>query len=295
VVKYFDPQVIFPGDNMKFGIHVFPTEYSIQPDELAQAVEERGLESLWFSEHTHIPVRFLDSSEHGASLPEYYWQTYDLFVAMTLAAASTSRIKIASGVSLVIEHDTILIAKEAATLDLISKGRFIFGAGAGWLEPEMADHGVAYRTRYQLLVEQIKAIKEIWTKEEAEFHGRFVNFEKMKAFPKPCQQPHPPIIMGGEGERAMECAAEVCDGWAPWFLEWSQGKEKIAHLRQLAAVRGRDPESLEISLFEKSIPDQKTLVEMEAAGISRLILTIFAQDREKVLPRLDQMSKISPG
>jgi probable F420-dependent oxidoreductase len=276
---------------MKFGVHIFPTEHSIQPDELAKAVEERGLESLWFSEHTHIPVRFLES-ERGASLPDYYWQTYDLFVAMTLAAASTRKIKIASGVSLVIEHDTILIAKEAATLDLISNGRFIFGVGAGWLESEMADHGAVYRTRFQLLVEQIKAIRQIWTTEESEFHGRFVNFDGMKAFPKPYQQPSPPIIMGGEGEKALECAAEVCDGWAPWFLEWPQGKERIAHLRHLVEARGRDPKSLEISIFEKAIPDKNTLADMEASGISRLILTIYAQNREEALPRLDQLAKI---
>jgi probable F420-dependent oxidoreductase len=277
---------------MKLGVHIFPTEYSIQPDELAKAVEERGLESLWFSEHTHIPVRFL-RSESGAALPDYYWQTYDLFVAMTLAAASTQRIKIASGVSLVIEHDTILIAKQAATLDLISNGRFIFGVGAGWLEPEMADHEVVYRTRFQLLEEQITAIKEIWTAEESEFHGRFVNFDGMKAFPKPYRRSHPPIIMGGEGEKALACAVDVCDGWAPWFLEWPQGKEKIAHLHRLAEARGRDPKSLEISIFEKSVPDKDSLADMEASGISRFILTIYAQNREEALPRLDQLAKIN--
>ena len=277
---------------MKLGVHIFPTDYSIQPDELAKAVEERGLESLWFSEHTHIPVRFLES-EQGSSLPDYYWQTYDLFVAMTIAAAATKEIKIASGVSLVIEHDTILVAKQAATLDLISKGRFLFGVGAGWLEAEMADHGVEYRTRFQLLVEQIKAIKAIWTTEESGFHGGFVSFDKMKAFPKPFQHPHPPIIMGGEGERALECAAEICDGWAPWCLEWQQGREKIAHLRQLAEAKGRDPDSLEISLFEKSIPGEEILAEMETAGIRRIILTLFAQTREDALPRLDQLAKIN--
>jgi probable F420-dependent oxidoreductase len=277
---------------MKFGVHVFPTEHSIQPDELAKTVEERGLESLWFSEHTHIPTSFL-KSERGTSLPDYYWQTYDLFVAMTLAAAATKKIKIASGVSLVIEHDTILIAKQAATLDLVSNGRFIFGVGAGWLEPEMANHGVTYRTRFQLLVEQIQAIREIWSQEEAEFHGRFVSFDKMKAIPKPYQRPYPPIIMGGKGEKAMECAADVCDGWAPWFLNWPQGKEKIDRLRQMAGERGRDPGSLEISLFEGSIPDQKTLNEMEISGVSRLILTIFAQNREDALPRLDQLAKVN--
>src|ERR1041384_7229958 len=217
---------------MQFGVHIFPTEYSIQPDELARAVEERGLDSLWFSEHTHIPVRFLNTSEHGASLPDYYWQTYDLFVAMTLAAAVTKDIKIASGVSLVIEHDTILLAKETATIDLLSKGRLIFGVGAGWLESEIADHGVAYRTRFKFLKEQIQAIKAIWTTEESEFHGKFVNFNKMRSFPKPYQRPHPLIIMGGSSDKALECAAEVCDGWAPWSLEWNKAKEGIAQLKQ---------------------------------------------------------------
>ena len=136
---------------MQFGVHIFPTEHSIQPEELARACEERGLDSLWFSEHTHIPVSFLEAPGRGPTLPDYYWQTYDIFVAMTLAAAATNNLKIASGVSLVIERDTILLAKETATLDRISDGRLIFGVGAGWLESEMADHGVVYRTRFQLL------------------------------------------------------------------------------------------------------------------------------------------------
>ncbi|RPJ21585.1 MAG: LLM class F420-dependent oxidoreductase [Chloroflexi bacterium] len=278
---------------MQFGIHVFPTEHSFQPDELARAVEDRGLDSLWFSEHTHIPVHFLHIPGRGPSLPDYYWQTYDIFVAMTLAAAATKDIKIATGVSLVIERDPIFLAKETATLDLLSKGRLIFGVGAGWLESEMADHGVVYRTRFQLLKEQIRAIKEIWTTDESEFHGRFVNFGKMRAFPKPYQQPHPPIIMGGSGEKAIECAAEVCDGWAPWLPEWPKGKETIAELKRQAAANGRDPSWLEISLFEKSIPDKTTIAEMETAGVKRIILTILGQTREEALPTLDLLAKIN--
>ena len=277
---------------MKIGVHVFPTETSIQPDELGRLAEERGLDSVWFSEHTHIPVSILEAPVGRSRLPDYYWQTYDLFVAMTLAAGATKEIKIASGVSLVIERDPIFLAKETATLDLISKGRLICGVGAGWLEPEMADHGVVYRTRFQLLREQIQAIKEIWTTDESEFHGRFVNFDKMRAFPKPHQKPHPPIIMGGSGEKSLEFAAEVCDGWAPWVMEWSKAKTAIAELKQKAAAHGRDPDSLEISLFEKSIPDEETIAEMEAAGIRRIILTIFGQDREAASPALDRLAKI---
>jgi probable F420-dependent oxidoreductase len=278
---------------MQFGVHIFPTEYSIQPDELARAVEERGLDSLWFSEHTHIPVHFLNAPGRGPTLPDYYWQTYDVFVAMTLAAAVTKDIKVASGVSLVIERDPILLAKETATVDLLSKGRLIFGVGAGWLEPEMADHGVVYRTRFQLLKEQIRAIKEIWRTDESEFHGRFVSFDKMRAYPKPYQQPHPPIIMGGSGEKAIEFAAELCDGWAPWLPEWPEAKERIVELKRRAEANGRDPASLEISVFEKSIPNEKTMAEMESTGIKRIILTLLGQGREEALAVLDGLAKLT--
>lgn len=278
---------------MQFGVHIFPTEHSFPPDELARAAEARGLDSVWFSEHTHIPVRFLTAPGRGPTLPDYYWQTYDVFIAMAYAAAATKTIKVATGVSLVIEHDTILLAKETATVDRLSRGRLIFGVGAGWLESEMADHGVVYRTRFQRLREQLRALKEIWTTEESEFHGRFVNFEMMKAFPKPHQRPHPPIIMGGAGEKALECAAEVCDGWAPWLMEWAKVQEKLSELKRQAAAHGRGPEALEISLFEKTIPDPKTLAEMEEAGVKRIILTLFGQSREEALPALDLLAEAS--
>ncbi|HEX5840070.1 MAG TPA: LLM class F420-dependent oxidoreductase [Anaerolineales bacterium] len=279
---------------MKFGVHVFPTETSIQPDELARAAEDRGLDSVWFSEHSHIPLRFLNAPDGTFRLPDYYWQTYDIFVAMTLAAAATKSIRVASGVALVIERDPIFLAKETATIDLLSKGRFIFGVGAGWLESEMSDHGVEYRTRFQLLREQLQAIQEIWKKDESEFHGRFVNFDKMKAFPKPYQKPRPPIIMGGSGEKALACAAELCDGWAPWMLEWSKAKPAIAQLQELAASYERKPDSLEISLFEGSIPDERSLAEMEESGVSKIILTIFGENREEALPKLDLLAEIIP-
>ena len=274
---------------MQLGVHIFPTQFSFQPDELARAAEERGLDSVWFSEHSHIPIRFLNAP----GLPDHLWQTYDIFVAMTLAATATKNIKVATGVSLIVERNPIFLAKETATLDLLSKGRFIFGIGAGWIEAEMADHGVAYRTRYQLLKEQIRAIKEIWTTTESEFHGKFVNFDKMKAFPKPYQQPHPPIIMGGGGDKAIGCAAELCDGWAPWGMEWTKVKEAIAELKQQAVANGRDPNSLEISVIDESIPDKKTMEEMETAGVKRIVLTILGQSREQALPKLDLLAKIT--
>lgn len=277
---------------MIFGVHVFPTENSIQPDELARAAEDRGLESVWFSEHTHIPVGFLQSTERGQSLPEYYWQTDDLFVALTLAAASTENIKLGTGISLVIQRDPIILAKSVATLDRISQGRFLFGIGAGWLEAEMANHGVVYRTRFQLLKEQIRAMKEIWTTEESEFHGAFISFDKIRSFPKPYQRPHPPIIMGGASQKSLECVIEVCDGWAPWLLDWSKTKEKIVELQRRAASSGRDPDTLEMSVYEQSIPDQKRLEEMEQAGVKRLIITVFGQSRDDALPMLDELAEV---
>jgi probable F420-dependent oxidoreductase len=280
-------------NKMLVGVHIFPTQFSMQPDELAHAAEERHLESVWFSEHTHIPLRFLNAPERTSPLPEYYWQTYDIFIAMMIAATATKTLKVGTGVSLIVERNPILLAKETATLDVLSKGRFIFGIGAGWIEAEMADHGVAYRTRFQLVKEQIRAIKEIWTADESEFHGKFVNFDKMKAFPKPYQQPHPPIIMGGAGEKAIECAAQLCDGWAPWCMEWGKVQEAILELKKQAVANGRDPNSLEVSLFEKSIPDKKAIEEMEAAGVKRLILTIYGQTREQALPTLDLLAKVN--
>jgi len=279
---------------MLFGIHVFPTENSIQPDELARAAEERGLESVWFSEHTHIPVRFLKTSEQGGRpLPDYFWQTYDPFVALTHAAASTEKIKLGTGISLVIEWDPIILANAVATLDRISKGRFIFGIGAGWLEAEMANHGVDYRTRFQLLKEQVRAMKEIWTTEESEFHGKFVNFDKMRSFPKPYQRPHPPIIMGGAGQKSLECVVEVCDGWAPFLLEWSKTKEIIAELQQRAVTIGRDLDSIEMSVFQESIPDRNMLAEMEETGVKRIIITISGQGSDESLPILDKLAKLN--
>ena len=275
---------------MHFGIHIFPTESSIQPDELAREAEARGLESLWFSEHTHIPVRFLEAPGRGPTLPAYYWQTYDIFIAMALAAAVTTRLKLGSGVSLVPEHHPINLAKSTATIDVVSRGRFIFGVGVGWNEAEMNDHGVVYRTRYQLLRDALRAILQIWTEPEAAYHGRFVSFDKMKEYPKPYQRPHPPIIMGGSHDKALQLAAELCDGWAPWGMPWDTAKDMIPRLRQLAVQNNRDPASLAISMYDKTLPDAATLDQMQTASVERFILTIYDQPRDQALTSLDSLS-----
>lgn len=280
---------------MQYGIHLFPTEISIQPADLAIASEERGFESVWFSEHTHIPVHFLTKSERGTALPDYYWQTYDLFIASTLAAAVTKTIRIGSGVCLVVEHDTITLAKAVATIDRVSSGRFIFGVGAGWLAEEMENHGVAYQRRYRVIDEQMSAMKNIWTEDQASFRGKFVNFSKMKSYPKPYQSPYPPIIAGGgTGPKSLEFILKHCQGWMPILrgLAWVDIKDGIAALHHQAEEVGRDPTSIELSIFCWGLPDEEIREEMEANGIEKLVISLEAENREEVLPLLDEYAKL---
>ena len=182
---------------MRFGLAIFPTDYAIPMAELAPAVEQRGFESLWVAEHTHIPASRRTPYPSGGELPKHYWHTLAPFVALTAAAAVTSTLRLGTGVCLVIEHDTIDTAKEVASLDHISRGRFLFGVGGGWNREEMADHGTVFETRWKVLRERIEAMKAIWTKSKAEYHGEMVNFDPMMTWPKPVQKPHPPIWVGG--------------------------------------------------------------------------------------------------
>lgn len=281
---------------MYYGIHLFPTEYSIQPGDLAGYSEERGFESVWFSEHTHIPVKFLNSGEDGPALADYYWQLYDPFIAATLACASTARIKIGTAVSLVIEHDPIVLAKKVATIDRVSSGRFLFGVGAGWIVEEMGNHGVSYRTRYRLLAEQLAAMKKIWSQDEAEYQGEYVNFTRLKSYPKPTQSPHPPIIAGGGiGPKSLDLVVNHCDGWMPLlgYPEWPAIKNGIADLHQRSLAIGRDPAAIEISIFCWSPPDQGTIEEMEAMGVKRMTITLEARTQAEALPLLDEYAKLN--
>jgi probable F420-dependent oxidoreductase len=283
---------------MQYGIHLFATEQSIQPGDLGKYSEERGFESVWFSEHTHIPVNFLKSGEEGPSLPDYYWQTYDPFIALTIASAVTKTIKLGTGICLVVEHDTLALAKAVATLDQISSGRFIFGIGAGWLAEEMRNHGVDYRSRYILLQEQVSAMKKIWSEEEAEFQGKYVNFSKLRAFPKPTQPPHPPIIAGGgAGPKSLDFIANHCDGWMPilGYPEWSGIKAGIADLHQRTSAVGRNPDSVELTVFCWSPPDTQTTKEMAEFGIKKIIISLEANTRDEALPLLDEYAKLISG
>jgi probable F420-dependent oxidoreductase len=276
---------------MKFGVAMFATDYAIRPDELARALEERGFESLFLPEHTHIPKSRRSPWPGGPNLPKEYWHTYDPFVALGMAAAVTARLKVATGICLVIERDPITLAKEVASLDVLSRGRFIFGIGGGWNAEEMENHGTDFKKRWRVLSERILAMKEIWTKEEAEFHGEFVNFDPIWADPKPVQKPHPPILLGVNTPNARQRVVEYCDGWLPLAGRAGDLAVGIADLRQRAASAGRDPQSITVSVYGAK-PDEAALKEYEKLGVERAVLSLPSADRETVLPLLDQYTKL---
>ncbi len=280
---------------MKYGVHLFATEDSIQPAEFAKAAEDRGFESVWFSEHTHIPVKFLTTTGVERNLPDYYWQTFDPFIASALAAAATSTIKLGTGVSLILEHDPIALAKTVATVDQISSGRFIFGVGVGWLSEEMENHGVSYSTRYKQADDQISAMKRIWTEDEAQFQGKYVNFSKMKAFPKPLQSPYPPIIGGGgAGEKSLNFIITHCDGWMPILRQsnWDEIKNGITFINQQALQVKRDPDSIELSIFCWSPPARSIIEDMETHEIKKIVISLEAKTREEALPLLNEYAQL---
>jgi probable F420-dependent oxidoreductase len=278
---------------MDFGACMFFTDYSMSPAELGTALEERGFESVWAPEHSHIPTSRLSPYPGGGELPKPYYDALDPFVSLTQAAAVTKRLKVGTGVCLVIQRDTIQTAKEVASLDLLSGGRFLFGVGGGWNAEEMADHGTAFKTRFKLMRERIEAMKEIWTKKEAEYHGEFVNFPPMFAWPKPVQKPHPPIIVGGAFPKAAERAVRYGDGWIPLARGdlAQQLAEQFAEFRRMAQAAGRDPASLSLSGF--AVPDNPDLLRrMGDAGMSRAIFVLPSAKADKVLPALDHWAGV---
>jgi len=284
---------------MDFGAMMFSTDYSIRPDDLAKLLEDRGFESMWVPEHSHIPAERRSPWPGGEELPQEYWHTYDPFVALTAAAAATTTLKVGTGICLVIERDPIMMAKEVASVDRLSNGRFIFGIGGGWNREEMGNHGTRFRSRWRLLRERILAMKEIWTQEEAEYHGEFVNFDKMWAYPKPVQRPHPPILMGGDGPTTFDRVVEFCDGWMPISGRPIAGapslQEKIAMLRRQAEDAGRDPASINITTFRGpagSQPETDAIQRLEAAGVDRVIFGLPSAERDTVLPIIDQCAKL---
>jgi probable F420-dependent oxidoreductase len=276
---------------MKYGVAIFPTDYAIRPDELARAVENRGFESLFFPEHTHIPGSRRTPFPRGGELPREYSHTIDPFVAMTIAAAATKKLNLATGICLVIERDPIVLAKEVASVDLASNGRVIFGIGGGWNAEEMENHGTVFKSRWKLLRERTEAMKELWTKDEASYHGEFVNFDRVWCWPKPVQRPHPPILLGSHGPRGLQRVVRYCDGWLPNAGRGSDLVGQIGELRRCSEQAGRDPKTISITAFAAPA-DRKVVDQYEAAGVERSVFFLPPAGADTVMPLIDQYAKL---
>jgi probable F420-dependent oxidoreductase len=278
---------------MHHGVAMFPTADAMRPGELARAVEERGFESLWFTEHSHIPASRITPWPGGAELPPEYYGLLDPFVALACAAEATRSLKLGTGVCLVVQRDPIQTAKAVATLDVLSDGRFLFGVGGGWNREEMTNHGTCYAARWKILRERIEAMKEIWMRDEATYEGETVSFERIIALPKPVQKPHPPIHVGGAFPGGMQRALRYGDGWMPLL---GRGDDDIAkHMtafRRAAGEAGRDPDSLEVSVY--ACPADPELVERCAeAGISRMVFRLPTAGSDVVFRSLDRLAELS--
>ncbi|HTY79909.1 MAG TPA: LLM class F420-dependent oxidoreductase [Candidatus Bathyarchaeia archaeon] len=276
---------------MHIGVCIFATDYAIRIDELAREAEARGFESLFVPEHTHIPSSRRTPFPGGGQLPKEYSHTFDPFVALMAAAAATKKLRIGTGICLIIERDTITTAKEVASLDLLSGGRFEFGIGGGWNVEEMGHHGTQYQTRFKRLEEQVRAMKEIWTRDEAEFNGQHVRFEKIWSWPKPAQKPHPPVLLGGESGYTLQRVVDFCDGWFPRARAAEVILPGLKDLAERAAKAGRDMKTISTSVFGAK-PDAGVLETYAQAGITRAILRLPPEGRDTVLPLLDQWAKL---
>ena len=277
---------------MRIGVFYFPTDYGIHPGELGSALESRGFESLFVCEHTHIPASRRTPFPGGGDLPRRYAHTHDPFVGLSFAAAATRKLVLGTAVCLVTEHDPIVTAKSVASLDTLSDGRFVFGVGAGWNAEEMENHGTRYDTRFQVMRERVLAMKAIWTQEEAAFHSRFVNFDPIWSFPKPKQQPHPPVLLGGETDHTLRRVVEFCDGWLPRAARGFDAKTGIERLHRMASAAGRDPATLSVTVFGAPA-DPAVLAEYRQAGIERALLELPDLTRDEILRVIDKNAPLA--
>jgi probable F420-dependent oxidoreductase len=276
---------------MDFGVFYFPTDYGIQVPELAVALEERGLESLFVCEHTHIPTSRKSPFPGGGELPKKYVHTHDPFIALSFAAALTKKLRLGTGICLVPQHDPIVLAKVIASLDMMSGGRVEFGIGGGWNVDEMENHGVKYKTRFKQMREHTEAMKAIWTQDEASYHGEFVNFDPIWSWPKPVQKPHPPILLGGETDYTLKRVVEYCDGWIPRGNMNFDPKVSMKRLSDMAEKHGRDPKELSTTLF-RGPTDKAALDACREAGVKRVLYEIPDGSRDDALRAADDVAAL---
>src|ERR1700722_9946845 len=279
---------------MEFGASIFFTDYSISPAQLGVALEERGFDSLWAAEHSHIPVPRRTPPPSGGELEKRYYDVMDPFVTLTAAAAATKRLKVGTGVCLIIQRDTIQTAKLVASIDQVTGGRFLFGIGIGWNAEEMEDHGTVFATRAKLVRERIEAMTLIWTKSKAEYHGELVSFPEMMTWPKPVQKPHPPVIVGGAFPQAARRAAPAGEGWIP--LAGRPGQygdvfEVVPKFREMLKEAGRDEASCPVTLFNVQ-ENADLLKRYRDLGAVRVSVSLPAEKADKTLPVLDRWAKL---
>ena len=276
---------------LKFGTSMFFTDYSMAPGELGKALEERGFESVWAPEHSHIPLSRKTPFPAGGDVPKRYYDAMDPFVTLTVAAMATKTLKVGTGVCLVAQRDPIQTAKLVASIDQVSGGRFLFGIGNGWNQDEMENHGTVFTTRHKLARERVEAMKAIWTQTKPEYHGEFVNFGPMMAWPKPVQKPHPPVIVGGAFPYSARRAIRYGEGWIPQAARggYSEIADMIPEFRKMATEAGRDPKSIEITVwFPKQDPD--LMKRYEDLGVARVVFNLDSEKADTVLPVIDSLA-----
>ena len=280
---------------MKFGAAMFFTDYSIGPAALAKALEERGFESVWAPEHSHIPLTRESSFPQGGDLPKKYYDVMDPFVTLSAAAAATSKLKVGTGICLVVQRDPIQTAKSVASLDQISGGRFLFGVGAGWNADEMANHGTEFKTRFKLMKERIEAMRVIWSKSKPEYSGEFVKFGPMMTWPKPVQKPGVPVIMGGAFPYGARRAIAYGDGWMPHVKrpQYDDVSVHFPEFRQMMKEAGRDPATLPITVWGLSSASSADQVKrMRDEGVDRIVFNVEPEFADKALPHLDKIASL---
>jgi probable F420-dependent oxidoreductase len=274
---------------MKYGVVIFPTDYSIDPVTLGKAVEERGFDSLFFPEHTHIPASRRTPWPGGADLPKEYWHTYDPFIALTAVAMVTKKILLGTGIALVMERDPITLAKEVASVDALSGGRVILGVGGGWNEEEMENHGTDPKRRFKVMRERIEAMKKIWTQDEAEYHGEFVDFDPIWSWPKPVQKPHPPIYVGGNGPHTLQRVIQYGDGWMPIPGRGANISERMQELQAMAKEAGRG--HIPVTVYG-AMSRSEVIEHYLESGVDRCIFWLPAAPEAEVMPLLDRYAEL---
>jgi probable F420-dependent oxidoreductase len=279
---------------MKYGVSMFPTEYSIAPGALARALEERGFESFWVPEHSHFPVSDMTPGRDSGGLPNMYYDVVDPFVALSMAAEATERIRLGTSICLVVQRDPIQTAKQVASLDVLSGGRVDFGVGGGWNPFEIGQHGTDFTTRLALMKERIGAMKQLWTQEQAEFQGEFVNLAPSFAWPKPQQKPHPPIHVAANAPKGLGRVVAYGDGWFPMPGEDPEGTifSQIPELHRRLEAAGRDPESVEISIYWAPA-DEAFVARCQETGVHRVIFMVDPVAEGEALAQADALATLA--